>query len=203
MSKLPNSFYQQEDVVNLAGQFLGKQLVTRIDGKLTTGMIVETEAYNGITDKASHAYGNRFTPRTQTMYEAGGITYVYLCYGIHHLLNVVTGLEGNPQAVLIRAVAPLVGIETMLARRNMTHLVPKITAGPGSVAKAFGIDKNLNAKDLLGDEIWIEDNGVQINSELIVSSPRVGVDYAEDHALLPWRFYVKGNKYVSRLNFFI
>ena len=202
MSKLPNSFYQQEDVVNLAGQFLGKQLVTRIDGKLTTGMIVETEAYNGITDKASHAYGNRFTPRTQTMYEAGGITYVYLCYGIHHLLNVVTGLEGNPQAVLIRAVAPLVGIETMLARRNMTHLVPKITAGPGSVAKAFGIDKNLNAKDLLGDEIWIEDNGVQINSELIVSSPRVGVDYAEDHALLPWRFYVKGNKYVSRLNFF-
>ena len=203
MSKLPYSFYQKEDVVNLAVQFLGKQLFTRIEGKLTAGMIVETEAYNGITDKASHAYANRFTPRTQTMYEEGGITYVYLCYGIHHLLNVVTGLKGNPQAVLIRAVEPLVGIETMLARRNMVHLVPRITAGPGSVAKAFGIDKNLNAKDLLGDEIWIEDNGVQINPELIVSSPRVGVDYAEDHALLPWRFYVKGNKYVSKLNFFI
>ena len=202
MSKLSYSFYQQEDVVDLAVQLLGKQLVTRVNGKLTTGMIVETEAYNGITDKASHAYANRFTPRTQTMYEEGGITYVYLCYGIHHLLNVVTGLKSNPQAVLIRAVEPLVGIETMLVRRNMSHLAPKITAGPGSVAKAFGIDKHLNAKDLLGDEIWIEDKGIQINPKLIVSSPRVGVDYADEHALIPWRFYVKGNKYVSRLNFF-
>lgn len=202
MSKLPYSFYQQEDVVGLAIQLLGKQLFTLIDGKLTNGIIVETEAYNGITDKASHAYGNRFTPRTQTMYEVGGIIYVHLCYGIHHLLNVVTGSKNNPQVILIRAIEPLVGIEMMLARRNMLDLAPRITAGPGSVAKAFGIDKNLNAKDLLSDEIWIEDNGVQINPELIVSSPRVGVDYAEDHALLPWRFYVKGNKYVSRPNFF-
>ncbi len=200
MAKLPYSFYQQEDVVSLAIQLLGKQLFTRIDGKVTSGIIVETEAYNGITDKASHAYGNRFTPRTATMYETGGLTYVYLCYGIHHLLNVVTGIKDNPQAVLIRGIEPLEGLETMLERRNMLHLAPRITAGPGSVAKALGINKALNAKDLLGDEIWIEDNGIKTQLELIVSSPRVGVDYAEDHALLPWRFYMKGNKYVSKPN---
>lgn len=202
MSKLPYSFYQQEDVVDLAIQLLGKQLYTRINGCVTSGTIVETEAYNGVTDKASHAYGTRFTPRTATMYEAGGITYVYLCYGIHHLLNVVTGSKNNPQAVLIRGIEPLTGVEVMLARRNMSSIAPRITAGPGSVAKALGIDKHLNAKDLLGDEIWIEDNGIQINPDLVVSSPRVGVDYAEDHALLPWRFYVKGSKYVSKPNFF-
>ncbi|MES2652369.1 MAG: DNA-3-methyladenine glycosylase [Bacteroidota bacterium] len=200
MAKLPYSFYQQEDVVSLAIQLLGKQLFTRIDGKVTSGIIVETEAYNGITDKASHAYGNRFTPRTATMYETGGLTYVYLCYGIHHLLNVVTGIKDNPQAVLIRGIEPLEGLETMLERRNMLHLAPRITAGPGSVAKALGIDKALNAKDLLGDEIWIEDNMIKTQPELIVSSPRVGVDYSEDHALLPWRFYMKGNKYVSKPN---
>jgi len=200
MSKLPYGFYLQEDVVDLSIQLLGKQLYTLIDGELTGGTIVETEAYNGITDKASHAYGNRFTPRTSTMYEAGGVTYVYLCYGIHHLLNVVSGAKNNPQAVLIRAVEPVEGIEVMLARRGMLQLGPRITAGPGSVAKAFGIDKKLNAKDLLGDEIWIEDQGITIPSEQIVASPRVGVDYAEDHALLPWRFYVKGNKYVSKPN---
>ncbi len=200
MPKLSYSFYQQEDVVDLAIQLLGKQLFTQINGKVTGGTIVETEAYNGITDKASHAYGNRFTPRTATMYNSGGITYVYLCYGIHHLLNVVTGVKGNPQAVLIRGIEPLEGIETMLDRRNMLQLAPRITAGPGSVAKALGIDKGLHAKDLQEDEIWIEDNGIQIQPELIISSPRIGVDYAEDHALLPWRFYVKGNKYVSKPN---
>lgn len=198
MPKLPFSFYLQEDVVELAGQLLGKQLFTRVDGKLTGGTIVETEAYNGITDKASHAYGNRFTPRTAPMYQAGGITYVYLCYGIHHLLNVVTGVENNPQAVLIRGIEPLEGVETMLIRRNMIQLADRITAGPGSVAKALGVDKSLNAKDLFGNEIWIEDNGNSLNPAQITSSPRVGVDYAEEHALLPWRFYVKGNRYVSK-----
>jgi DNA-3-methyladenine glycosylase len=199
MAKLPFAFYQQDDVVNLAIQLLGKKLFTRINGKVTGGIIVETEAYNGVTDKASHAYGNRFTPRTATMYEAGGVTYVYLCYGIHHLLNVVTGSKNNPQAVLIRGIEPIEGIEVMLGRRNMQQLAPRITAGPGSVAKALGIDKNLNAKNLLGDEIWLEE-GIQVRPEFVVSSPRVGVDYAEDHALLPWRFYVKGNKYVSKPN---
>ncbi|WP_316784401.1 DNA-3-methyladenine glycosylase [Pedobacter frigiditerrae] len=200
MPKLPYSFYQQEDVTSLAVKLLGKQLFTLIDGRLTGGTIVETEAYNGIIDKASHAYNGRFTPRTATMYEAGGISYVYLCYGIHHLFNVVTNTKNNPHAVLIRGIEPTEGLSTMLDRRNMQSIAPRITAGPGALAKALGIDKNLNAKDLLGDEIWIEDNGIHFKPEYIITSPRVGVDYAEDHALLPWRFYIKGNKYVSKPN---
>jgi len=200
MPKLPYSFYQQDDVVSLATQLLGKQLFTLIDGKLTGGTIVEAEAYNGVIDKASHAYNGRFTPRTSTMYEQGGISYVYLCYGIHHLFNVVTGVKNNPHAVLIRGLEPTEGLSTMLERRNMYSLASRITAGPGALAKALGIDKNLNAKDLLGDEIWIEDNGIYYNEDEIVSSPRVGVDYAEEHALLPWRFYIKGNKFVSKPN---
>ena len=200
MPKLPYSFYQQDDVTSLAVQLLGKQLFTLVDGKLTGGTIVETEAYNGIIDKASHAYNGRFTPRTATMYEAGGISYVYLCYGIHHLFNVVTDTKDNPHAVLIRGIEPTEGLSTMLARRNMQTIAPRITAGPGALAKALGIDKNLNAKDLLGDEIWIEDNGFHFKPEQIIASPRVGVGYAEDHALLPWRFYIKGNKFVSKPN---
>jgi len=200
MPKLSYSFYQQDDVLSLAQQLLGKQLFTLIDGKLTGGTIVETEAYNGITDKASHAYGGRFTPRTSTMYEQGGVSYVYLCYGIHHLFNVVTGAKNNPHAVLIRGLEPIEGLATMLDRRGMQKLAPRITAGPGALAKALGIDKNLNAKDLLGEEIWIEDKGIHINETQIIASTRVGVDYAEDHALLPWRFYVKGNQFVSKPN---
>ncbi len=200
MSKLPYSFYQQENVTSLAVQLLGKQLFTLIDGELTGGTIVETEAYNGVIDKASHAYNGRFTPRTSTMYEAGGISYVYLCYGIHHLFNVVTSIKNNPHAVLIRGIEPVLGIPTMLKRRKMQNLAPRITAGPGALAAAMGIDKNLNAKDLLGDEIWIEDNGIHFDPSAIVAAPRVGVGYAEDHALLPWRFYVRNNPYVSKPN---
>lgn len=200
MSKLPLSFYQQEDVISLAKQLLGKKLLTLIDGQLTGGIIVETEAYNGVIDKASHAYNGRFTPRTSTMYKAGGVSYVYLCYGIHYLFNVVTGLEGNPHAVLIRGLEPVDGLSTMLERRNMTKLAPRISAGPGALAQALGIDKNLNAKDLLSDEIWMEDADIHYEDAQIISSPRVGVAYAQDHALLPWRFYIKGNKFVSKPN---
>lgn len=200
MFKLPYSFYQNPDVNALAVQLLGKQLFTFIDGQLTGGTIVETEAYKGVEDKASHAYGGRFTPRTQTMYQAGGVSYVYLCYGIHHLFNVVTAPEGIPHAVLIRGLEPVEGLDMMLERRNMTMLKPNLTAGPGALAKAMGIDRALNAKDLLGDEIWIADNGIYYTEDQLVASPRVGVDYAGDHALLPWRYYVKGNKYVSRPN---
>jgi DNA-3-methyladenine glycosylase len=200
MPKLPLSFYQQEDVISLAKQLLGKKLLTLIDGKLTGGIIVETEAYNGVIDKASHAYNGRFTPRTSTMYKAGGVSYVYLCYGIHYLFNVVTGLEGNPHAVLVRGLEPIDGISIMLERRKMMKIAPRITAGPGALAKALAIDKNLNAKDLLGDEIWIEDVGIHYNDAEIISSPRVGVAYAQDHAFLPWRFYIKGNKFVSKPN---
>lgn len=200
MSKLPASFYMQDDVVRLAVELLGKKIYTMVDGELTGGIIVETEAYNGVVDKASHAYGGRFTSRTATMYEPGGLTYVYLCYGIHHLLNVVTGVKGNPHAVLIRGIEPVVGLPVMLRRRDMEKLANRITAGPGSVAKALGVDKALNAKDLQGDEIWIEESDLVFEPNAIISSPRVGVDYAGDDAFLPWRFYVKGNPYVSKPN---
>ena len=200
MPKLPFSFYQLQDVNELAVRLLGKQLYTFIDGELTGGTIVETEAYNGIEDKASHAYGGRFTDRTKIMYEDGGASYVYLCYGIHHLFNVVTAPKGTPHAVLIRGLEPITGVNVMLRRRNMSAVKPNITAGPGALSKAMGIDKKLNAKDLCGEEIWIEDQGVIINSKDIVAAPRVGVDYAGDHALLPWRYYIKGNRFVSKPN---
>ena len=200
MPKLPFSFYQNEDVTDLAVQLLGKQLFTLIDGELTGGTIVETEAYKGVIDKASHAYGGRLTGRTRVMYESGGVSYVYLCYGIHHLFNVVTAPQNTPHAVLIRGLEPISGVDVMLSRRNMTSLKLNLTAGPGALAKALGIDKGLNAKDLMGEEIWIEDNGIHINPQDIVAGPRIGVAYAQDHALLPWRFYVKGNKFVSRPN---
>jgi DNA-3-methyladenine glycosylase len=200
MPKLPYSFYQSEDVNDLAVQLLGKQLFTNLDGVITAGTIVETEAYMGITDKASHAYGGRLTERTKTMYLEGGVCYVYLCYGIHNLFNVVTASLNTPHAVLIRGVEPTIGLETMLKRRNMPALKPNLTAGPGALAKSLGIDRTLNGKDLIGDEVWIEDSHLKLNWEEIVAGPRVGVAYAADHALLPWRYYIKGNKFVSKPN---
>jgi DNA-3-methyladenine glycosylase len=200
MTKLPFSFYQNNDVNSLAVQLLGKQLYTYVEGHLTGGIIVETEAYKGVIDKASHAYGGRFTNRTQVMYAAGGLAYVYLCYGIHHLFNVVTAPEGTPHAVLIRGLEPVTGVDVMLQRRNMIALKPNLTAGPGALARALAIDKVLNAKDLQGEEIWIADTGMSVKPENIAAVPRVGVAYAEDHALLPWRYYIKGNKFVSKPN---
>ena len=200
MAKLPYSFYQQEDVNQLAIALLGKQLFTLVDGELTGGTIVETEAYKGAIDKASHAYGGRFTDRTKVMYQAGGLSYVYLCYGIHHLFNVVTAEANTPHAVLVRGLEPITGIDTMLRRRNMAALKPNLTAGPGALAKALAIDRTLNAKELWGEEIWIEDNQIRYEPEQIVAVPRVGVAYAGEHALLPWRYYVKGNKFVSKPN---
>lgn len=201
MAKLPYSFYQNEDVNSLAVQLLGKQLFTCIDGLITAGIIVETEAYMGVEDKASHAYGGRLTERTKTMYLNGGVSYVYLCYGIHNLFNVVTGPLNTPHAVLIRGLEPVLGLETMLARRGMATLKPNLTAGPGALSKALGIDRKLNAKDLMAEEIWIDDNDpAWMAQKSVVSVPRVGVAYAADHALLPWRYYIKGNRFVSKPN---
>ncbi|RZL13378.1 MAG: DNA-3-methyladenine glycosylase [Pedobacter sp.] len=198
MAKLPYSFYQQHNVLDIARQLLGKQLFTHVNDVITAGTIVETEAYEGISDKASHAYGGRFTNRTKTMYATGGTAYVYLCYGIHDLFNVVTASEGTPHAVLIRGLEPVKGLEAMLERRKMPALKPNITAGPGALSKALGIDRNFNSEDLTGDRIWIDDNGIYFKTEEIVTGPRIGVDYAGDHAMLPYRFYVKGNQYVSK-----
>ncbi|KYH07214.1 3-methyladenine DNA glycosylase [Chryseobacterium cucumeris] len=198
--KLPRSYYSNQDVLFLAQDLLGKVLFTKINGETTAGIIVETEAYFGVKDKASHAYGGRLTDRTETLYSHGGVSYVYLCYGIHHLFNVVTSVQDDPHAVLVRAIEPLIGKEIMELRRNMSASKPSISAGPGSAAKALGIDRTFNKKDLDGHEIWIEDHGISYPQSEIIAGPRIGVAYAQEDALLPWRFFVKGNKYVSKPN---
>ena len=198
--KLPENYYHNDDVVALSRDLIGKYLFTYIDGDLTGGYIVETEAYAGVIDRASHSFGGRLTPRTQTMYMQGGVSYVYLCYGIHEMFNVVVSAEGQPHAILIRAINPTDGLDIMLLRRNMAAVKPNITKGPGSVAKALGISRKINALSLQSDVIWIEDRGLTFTDEEVTAGPRVGVDYAGEDALLPYRFYVKGNIYVSKPN---
>jgi DNA-3-methyladenine glycosylase len=198
--KLQPAYYLNQDVIFLAQDLLGKVIFTQIDGEVTAGIIVETEAYFGVQDKASHAYGGRRTNRTETMYSEGGISYVYLCYGMHHLFNIVSSVKDEPHAVLVRAIEPLIGKEVMEQRRNMLVTKAAISSGPGSAAKALGIDRSFNNKDLNGNEIWIEDQGIKYADDEIIASPRVGIAYAKEHALLPWRFFVKGNKYVSKPN---
>jgi DNA-3-methyladenine glycosylase len=200
--KLPESFYQHNDVIGISRSLLGKYVFTCIDGDLTGGYIVETEAYNGVVDKAAHSYGNKITPRTKTMFMHGGIVYVYLCYGIHEMFNIVTSVEGNPQAILIRAIQPTDGLEIMQLRRNMEVVKHTITSGPGSVAKALGISRTINGISLQSDVLWVEDRGMVIPDKNIAAVPRVGVDYAGEDALLPYRFFIKGNVYVSKPNKF-
>ncbi|WP_281233939.1 DNA-3-methyladenine glycosylase [Flavobacterium gelatinilyticum] len=197
-AKLPFSYYQNSDVLFLAKDLIGKVLCTQIDGEISGGIIVETEAYYGTIDKASHAYGGRRTNRTEIMYSEGGVSYVYLCYGIHHLFNIVTSQINEPHAVLIRAVEPFIGTEIIERRRKMPIQKAAVSSGPGSAAKALGIDLTFNKKDLNSEEIWLEDHGFKYKD--IVSTARVGIAYAQEHALLPWRFFVKGNKYVSKPN---
>jgi DNA-3-methyladenine glycosylase len=196
-NKLPKSFYQRKDVVRISKELLGKVLVTNFNDILTAGRIVETEAYNGAVDKASHAYGNRRTNRTEVMFGEGGTAYVYLCYGIHHLFNVVTNSNETPHAVLVRAVEPLVGIEDMLIRTQKKILDNTLTRGPGNVSKALGIHTRHTGMSLLSDEIFIADDGFRLKPSVIGVTARIGVDYAAEDALLPYRFVVKGNPYVS------
>ncbi|MFB9107445.1 DNA-3-methyladenine glycosylase [Flavobacterium gyeonganense] len=198
--KLQYSYYQNRDVLYLAKDLLGKVLFTQINGQVTADIIVETEAYYGLTDKASHAYGGRRTNRNETMYSEGGVSYVYLCYGIHYLFNIVSSVEGEPHAILIRGIEPLIGKEIIESRRKISVTNPSISSGPGSAAKALGIDKSFNEKDLTGEEIWIEDHGTQYQADQVASTSRIGVAYAKEDALLPWRFFIKNNKYVSKPN---
>lgn len=198
MKKLEASYYQNPDVEFLARNLLGKILFTQKDGEITAGIIVETEAYLGIEDQASHAFGGRRTTRTEPMYRQGGIAYVYLCYGIHHLFNIVVSGEDEPSCVLVRAVEPFAGQETIEARRQMPVSKITITSGPASTAKALGIDLAFNLKDLTGDEIWIEDAGVRYRPDEIAAVTRIGVAYAREDAVLPLRFYIKNNRYVSK-----
>jgi DNA-3-methyladenine glycosylase len=197
MKKLPASFYHRTNVITIAKELLGKLLVTSFNGELTIGRIVETEAYNGIGDKASHAYGGRRTKRTEIMYAPGGIAYVYLCYGIHHLFNVVTNTQDTPHAILVRGIEPVTGIAIMLERMKKEKADYTIGRGPGNVSKALGIDTKHTSLSLLSDEIYIADDGTKVKPSQIVASPRIGVDYAAEDALLPYRFYIKANPYVS------
>ncbi|MEO7176219.1 MAG: DNA-3-methyladenine glycosylase [Saprospiraceae bacterium] len=196
---LPEEYYQSQDVLGIAKSLLGKLMLTRFDGQLTAGIIVETEAYMAPDDKASHAYGNRRTARTETMFSRGGVSYIYLCYGIHHLFNIVTGRQGTAHAVLIRALQPIVGIDWMMERRNLLDFKPIITKGPGSLTKALGIDRSSNELVLFdpASPIIIADHGITLDEEEIIASPRVGVGYAADWALKPWRFRIKNNLWTS------
>lgn len=186
MSKLPQKFYRREDVVTVSRDLLGKVLCTSIDGETTKAVIVETEAYAGVGDRASHAYGGRRTERTEPMYAAGGVAYVYLCYGIHHLFNVVSGERDTPHAVLVRAGVPLDGEDVMQRRRAKSASGRALLAGPGSLGQALGITTQLSGETLLGDSIWIEDHGIDVTAVQV--TPRIGVDYAGGDASLPYRF---------------
>ncbi|MGN7720154.1 DNA-3-methyladenine glycosylase [Chitinophaga sp. 22620] len=197
MAKLERAFYADKDVLKVAKALLGKVLVTEIAGVRTSGRIVETEAYNGVVDRASHAWNNRRTNRTEVMFGPGGVAYVYLCYGIHHLFNVVTNLEDVPHAVLVRGLEPLEGIDHMLFRCGKQKVDYTLTAGPGSLSKALGITTALTGQSLLGDVIWIED-APPVPKKDIVAGTRVGVAYAMEDAYLPYRFSVKGSPWVSK-----
>lgn len=196
-TRLPKGFYQRSDVIGIARDLIGKVLVTHLDGKLTSGRIVETEAYAGVKDKASHAYGGRRTARTEVMYAAGGRAYVYLCYGIHFMFNVVTHGKGTPHAILVRGVEPLDGIPYMLARTDKIKGDKTLGRGPGNVCKALGITTEYTGDSLLGDQIYILDDGYVFPTKDIVATPRIGVDYAGEDALLPYRFSVRGHAHVS------
>ena len=188
---LDSSFYLNENVLDIAKKLLGKYLCTNIDNKLTSGKIIEVEAYRGAFDKASHAYNNRRTKRTEVMFEKGGVAYIYLCYGMHHLLNVVTNKSGIPDAVLIRAIEPDTGINIILKRRNKKNLDKTLCSGPGTLSKALGITKKLNNISFTSDKIWIEDRTILVEDSKILSLKRIGIDYAKEDKDLLYRFKIK------------
>ena len=197
MNKLPIEFYKRSNVVLIARELLGKIIVTNIDGMQTSGRIVETEAYAGITDKASHAYAGKRTGRNEHMYGEAANAYVYICYGIHQMFNIVTNDKEIPDAILIRAIDPLEGIEYMLVRTEKKKLDHTLTRGPGNVGKALGIFKLHSGINITGDTIFLAEDDFKPEEDMISCSKRIGVNYAGPDALLPYRFYLKGNKFVS------
>jgi len=195
--KLPREFYTRPNVLTVAQELLGKLLVvpTR-DGTRVSGIIVETEAYRGPQDRASHAYGGRRTKRTETMYGIGGTAYVYFVYGMYNQFNVVTNVRDIPHAVLVRALEPVEGIEILRERRRI-HSDHQLTNGPGKLCIALGIDRSLDRADLTGNTVWLE-QGKPVPRSKIVSGPRIGIDYAEEWIEKPWRFWIRDNPFVSR-----
>jgi len=195
--KLTESFYERTNVVKIARELLGKCLFANSDGVITSGMIIETEAYSW-KERGCHAYDGRMTSRNKIMFDRGGHAYVYLCYGVHNLFNVVTNRKGIADAVLIRAIEPVSGLDEMKKRRGDLQNPYHLTSGPGKLTKALGIDRSFNGKFLLNHDVWIEDIGERVSGKQIVTSKRIGIDYAGKDAKLPWRFTVKGNKWVSK-----
>jgi DNA-3-methyladenine glycosylase len=196
--KLPREFYTRGDVFKVAQELLGKRLVVHAPGGArVSGVIVETEAYAGVTDRASHAHGGRRTARTETMYAEGGAAYVYFVYGLHHQFNVVTGPAGTPHAVLVRAVEPEEGVELMRERRAVAR-ERDLTNGPGKLCQAFAITRAHDGASLLGPSVWLEDAGRRLAAAEIATGPRVGVAYAGEDALKPWRFWLRSSDFVSR-----
>lgn len=191
--KLPPQFYHNNDVVMVARELIGKVLCVADKEGTLSGIITETEAYNGIIDKASHAYGGRNTARTEVMFGEGGHAYVYLCYGIHRLFNVVTNFQGIPHAVLIRSIIPLDRAAIQLKRRNAPHPF-KGFDGPGKVTSSLNIGLNDNGVSLVGERIWIENRNIKIDSKNVDVTARIGVEYAGEDALLPYRFVVKNGR---------
>jgi DNA-3-methyladenine glycosylase len=197
--KLPRDFYTRSDVLEVARDLLGKKLVVKArNGSRVAGIIVETEAYRGPEDRASHAYNGRRTARTETMYGVGGTAYVYFVYGMYNQFNVVTGAEDTPHAILVRALEPIEGLDVM-RRRRRGRSEYELTSGPGRLCLAMGIDRKLDKADLLGYRVWIE-SGASISPRLIARGPRIGIDYAEEWVTKPWRFWVRDNPFVSKLS---
>lgn len=197
MRKLPIQFYQNTNVIETAKKLLGKIIVTNFNGQLTSARIAETEAYVAITDKASHSFNGRRTQRNEHMYGNAGIAYVYICYGMHHLFNVVTNKKDVPDAVLIRAVEPLQGIDIMLQRTGKIKLDNTLTKGPGNMSRALGITKQHSGIKLNSAAISIYDDGCVIDAASIGISKRIGIDGAGEAIDYPYRFYIKCNKFVS------
>lgn len=185
--------------MKIARELLGKSLFTRINGVVTVGIIVETEAYSW-KEKGCHAFGGRMTERNKIMFDSGGHAYVYLCYGVHNLFNVVTNKTGKAEAILIRALEPQEGLIEMKERRGDLKSPFHLTSGPGKLTKAMGIDRTFNGKFLLNSDVWIEDTGKILSSRQIMARKRIGIDYAGEDSKLPWRFLIKGNAWVSQTN---
>lgn len=206
--KLNPDFYRRSDTAAIARDLLGKLLVVRTEGgERVSGMIVETEAYLGETDRAAHSYGGRRTARNEVTYWAGGHVYVFFIYGMYYQLNVVCGKVDSPHVVLIRAVEPVEGVEIMRERRGFlsepgavatgSRLDKNLTSGPGKLCIALGINRALNGENACGDRIWIEKYKTVARDEIAVNK-RIGIDYAGDDAHLPLRFYVRESSFLSR-----
>jgi DNA-3-methyladenine glycosylase len=191
--KIPRSFYEQ-NTLDVARQLLGKYLVREHSDGLAIGRIVETEAYIGPDDKACHASRGR-TPRTEVMFGQAGHAYVYLIYGFHYMLNIVTEAIDLPAAVLVRAVEPSEGIALMQSRRG-TQQLRGLASGPGKLCQAFAIDRKLNGGDLCGDVIYLEDRGEPVPK--VMTTARIGVEYAGKWKRKPWRFLVRDSEFVSK-----